>query len=51
MVCGRSEEIRIRKLWFQHLVSIVEDTGVVVPASGKCIREIMRERSVFPVVG
>ena len=24
MVCGRSEESRIRKLWFQHLVGIVE---------------------------
>ena len=35
-------------MWLQHLVRIVESTGVVVPASGKCIRENLRERSVFP---
>ena len=31
------------------LVKIVEITGVGVPASGKQVRENLRERSVFPI--
>ena len=33
--------VQIRKLWFQHLVSIAENTGNVVPLPGKYSKKII----------